>query len=158
VASAVFFFWGTPKAISVPKIQVQPKDIKSFVDAYEEKEAIRSEVQTLEEQLQNGKIPRRRYKIRRKMLDGRLSAVSRNLSSISETIRAAGSKYANMLRQIEVAEAKLEGAEKDIQRIKARYSRGEVSKGAYGKLLEDYQSRIEDAEATIDGVLLGLGD
>ena len=158
VASAVFFFWGTPKAISVPKIQVQPKDIKSFVDAYEEKEAIRSEVQALEEQLQNGKIPRRRYKIRRKMLDGRLSAVSRNLSSISETIRAAGSKYANMLRQIEVAEAKLEGAEKDIQRIKARYSRGEVSKGAYGKLLEDYQSRIEDAEATIDGVLLGLRD
>ncbi|MCJ7721436.1 hypothetical protein MUO98_03385, partial [Candidatus Bathyarchaeota archaeon] len=104
------------------------------------------------------KIPRRRYKIRRKMLDGRLSAISRNLSSISETIRAAGSKYATMLRQIEVAEAKLEGAEKDIQRIKARYSRGEVSKGAYGKLLEDYQSRIEDAEATIDGVLLGLRD
>lgn len=156
VASAVFFFWGTPKAISVTTIQVQPKDLKSFVDAYEEKEAIRSEVEDLEEQLQKGKIPRRRYKIRRKMLDGRLSTISRNLSSISEKLRTAGSKYASMLRQIEVAEAKLESAEKDIQRIKSRYSRGEVSKGAYGKLLEEYQSRIEEAEATIDGVLLRL--
>ena len=60
--------------------------------------------------------------------------------------------------QIEVAETKLEGAERDKQRIKTRYRRGEVSKGAYGKLLEEYQNRIEDAESTIDGVLLRLRD
>ena len=90
------------------------------------------------------------------MLDGRLSTVSRNLSTLSEKIRSAGSKYANMMRQIEVAEANLEGAERDMQRVQTRYRRGEVSKGAYGKLLEEYKSRIEEAEATIDGVLLRL--
>ena len=90
------------------------------------------------------------------MLDGRLSTVSRNLSSLREKIRSAGSKYANMMRQIEVAETNLEGAERDMQRVKTRYRRGEVSKGAYGKLLEEYTSRIEEAEATIDGVLLRL--
>ena len=61
-----------------------------------------------------------------------------------------------MIRQIEVAEAKLEGAERDIEHVKTRYRRGEVSKGAYGKLMEEYKSRIEEAEATIDGVLLRL--
>jgi hypothetical protein len=40
--------------------------------------------------------------------------------------------------------------------VKKRYRRGEISKGAYGKLLEEYNHRIEDAEATIDGVLLRL--
>jgi len=155
-ASAVLLFWGTPKTISAPTIQVPPKDLRSFVDAYEEKMRIRSELESLEERLRKGKIPRRRFKVRKKMLDSRLSTVSRTLSSLRETIRAAGSQYANMMRQIEVAEANLEGAERDIQRVKTRYRRGEVSKGAYTKLVEEYSGRIEEAEATIDGVLLRL--
>jgi len=155
-ASALFFFWGTPKTISAPTIQVPPKALRSFVDSYEEKTRIRSELESLEERLRKGKIPRRRFKVRKKMLDGRLSTVSRNLSSFREKIRSGGSRYANMMRQIEVAETNLEGAERDMQRVKTRYRRGEVSKGAYGKLLEEYNHRIMLAEATIDGVLLRL--
>jgi len=156
VASAVVLFWGTPKTISAQTISVPPKDLKSYIDAYEEKTRIRSELESLDGRLKKGKIPRRRYKVRKKMLDGRLSKVSRNLYSLRETIRVAGSKYARMMRQIEVAEANLEGAERDLQRVESRYRRGEVSKGAYRKLLEEYNRRIEEAEATIDGVLLRL--
>jgi hypothetical protein len=155
-ASAVTFFWKAPKPSASPIIPVPPKDLRSFFDYYEEKTRIRSELESLEERLRKGKIPRRRYKVRKKMLDGRLSTVSRNLSTLNEKIRSAGSKYANMMRQIEVSETNLEGAERDLQRVKTRYRRGEVSKGAYGKLLEEYKSRIEEAEATIDGVLLRL--
>jgi len=155
-ASALTFFWKAPKPSVSPIISVPPKDLKSFVDSYEEKTRIRSELESLEERLRKGKIPRRRFKVRKKMLDGRLSTVSRNLSTLNEKIRSAGSKYANMMRQIEVAETNLEGAERDLQRVQTRYRRGEVSKGAYGKLLEEYKSRIEEAEATIDGVLLRL--
>ncbi|MCW4015317.1 MAG: hypothetical protein NWF06_03020 [Candidatus Bathyarchaeota archaeon] len=158
VGSAIFFLLGTPKTIIAPVIQVPTQDLKNFVTAYEEKMTIRSEIEALEERLQKGKIPRRRYKVRKKMLDGRLSSVSRTLSTIGATLRASGSNYASMMRQLEVAEAKLEGTERDLQRVKARYNRGEISKGAYGKLLEEYQSRIEAAEATIDGVLLRLRD
>jgi hypothetical protein len=73
-------------------------------------------------------------------------------------LRTGGSKYSSLLRQIELSEAKLEGAQRDMERIKARYSRGEVSKGAYGKLLEEYQNRIDEAEAAIEGVLLSIRD
>jgi hypothetical protein len=156
VASAVFCFWGAPKTISVLTIQVPSKELRSFVDTYEEKASIRSELESLEERLGKGKIPRRRYKVRKKMLDSRLATVSRSLSTLNASIRSAGSKYATLMRQIEVAEAKLEGAERDLQRVQIRYKRGEVSKGAYGKLMDEYQSRIEEAEATIDGVLLRL--
>jgi hypothetical protein len=155
-ASALTFFWKAPKPSISPIIPVPPKDLRSFIDYYEEKTRIRSELESLEERLRKGKIPRRRFKVRKKMLDGRLSTVSRNLSTLSEKIRSVGSKYANMMRQIEVAETNLEGAERDLQRVQTRYRRGEVSKDAYGKLLEEYKSRIEEAEATIDGVLLRL--
>jgi hypothetical protein len=160
VAGVVLFFVLRKQktATVATTVLVDPKDFKTFVDAYEEKATVRGELEDLEERLQKGKVPRRRYKVRRKMLEGRLSAISRNLSTVSDSIRAGGSKYVNMIRQIEVAEAKLDGARRDMERIKARYSRGEVSKGAYGKLIEEYQSQIEDAEATIDGVLLRLRD
>jgi hypothetical protein len=154
--SAVTFFWKAPKPYTSPIIPVPPKDIRSFVDFYEEKTRIRAELESLEKRLRKGKIPRRRFKVRKKMLDGRLSTISRNLSTLNEKIRSAGSKYASMMRQIEVAETNLEGAERDIQRVKKRYRRGEVSKGAYRKLVEEYRSRLEAAEATIDGVLLRL--
>ena len=156
IVSAFAFLWKAPKPITAPIIPVPPENIRRFVDAYEEKARIKSELESMEERLRKGKIPRRRFKIRKRMLDGRLSTISRDLSSLREQIRVAGPKYANMMRQIEVAETNLEGAERDIQRVKARYRRGEVSKGAYGKLMDEYNRRSEEAEATIDGVLLRL--
>ena len=155
-ASTFLFFRVAPQTLSVSTIQVPSTELKSFIESYEDKATIREELESLEERLRKGKIPRRRYKVRKKMLDSRLATVSRTLTTLSDKIRGAGSKYANMMRQIEVAEANLEGAERDMQRVKARYRRGEVSKGAYGKLLEEYKERIESAEATIDGVLLRL--
>ncbi len=156
IAIAFAFIWKAPKPITAPIIPVPPDELRRFVDAYEEKTRIQSELESMEEQLRKGKIPRRRFKVRKKMLDGRLSTISRELSSLHDKIRAAGSRYADMMRQIEVAETNLEGAERDIQRVESRYRRGEVSKGAYGKLMDEYKSRSEDAEAKIDGILLRL--
>ncbi len=156
IASAIAFLWRAPKPPAVPMVPVPPEDIRSFVEAYNRKTRILSELESMEEKLRKGKIPRRRYKVRKKMLEGRLSTLSRDLSNLGGKIRAAGSKYANIMRQIEVAETMLEGVETDIRRVEARYRRGEVSKGAYGKLIEEYNRRMDRARTTIDGVLLRL--
>ncbi|MDH4221769.1 MAG: hypothetical protein OEV19_03425, partial [Candidatus Bathyarchaeota archaeon] len=156
VASAIAFLWRAPKPPAVPMVPVPPEDLRSFVEGYKGKTRILSELESMEEQLRKGKIPRRRYKVRKKMLEGRLSTLSRDLSNLGEKIRTAGPKYANIMRQIEVAETMLEGVETDIRRVEARYRRGELSKGAYGKLIEEYHRRMERARTTIDGVLLRL--
>jgi hypothetical protein len=158
IVSAFAILWNVPKPSAAMIAQFPPDDLKSFVDAYEEKIRIKSHLESMESRLHKGKISRRRYKVRKKMLDGRISTISRNLSSLHDKIRAAGPKYANMMRQLEVAETNLEGAERDIQRVEARYKRGEVSKGAYAKLMDEYKHRSEEAEATIDGVILRLKD
>lgn len=157
VAVAVLsFFWKAPSVSTSEVVVVPSKDLRSFVSSYEEKMQVRSELVSLEELLQKGKIPRRKYKVRRRMLEGRLSTINRNLSSLSDVIRSGGSQYAGLMRQIEAAEAKLDGAERDLQRVESRYKRGEISRGAYGKLVDEYKARIEDAVSMIDGVLLRL--
>jgi hypothetical protein len=156
IVSAFAILWKAPKPSTAMVIPVPPDDLRKFVNVYEEKTRIKSEVESMQSRLRKGKISRRRYKVRKKMLDGRLSTISRDLSSLHDSIRSAGPKYANMMRQLEVAEANLEGAERDIQRVENRYRRNEVSKGAYGKLMDEYKRRSEEAESTIDGIILRL--
>jgi len=156
VVSAIAFLWRAPKPPAVPMVPVPPEDIRDFVEAYKGKTRVLSELESMEEKLRKGKIPRRRYKVRKKMLEGRLSTLSRDLSNLGEKIRTGSPKYANIMSQIEVAETMLEGVETDIRRVEARYRRGEISKGAYGKLIEEYHRRMDRARTTIDGVLLRL--
>lgn len=156
VVCAVVSFWRIPKRPEAPITPVPSKDLRNFVDAYEKKTGIISELLLMEQQLQKGKIPRRKYKVRRESLEGRLSMLSRDLTELKEKLRRAGTRYASIIGQIEVNETQLEGLEVDIKRVEGRYKRGEISKGAYLRLLEEYHRRRERARVTIDGVLLRL--
>jgi len=153
-ACAIALILRAPKPPPIPTILAPPEDLRSFVEAYEGKTKILLELESMEEKLRKGRIPRRQYKVRKKMLEGRLSTLSRDLTNLREKIRAAGGRYANIMKQIEVAETMLEGAETEIRRIETLYRRGEISKGAYGRLLEEYHRRRERAKITIDEVLL----
>jgi len=157
IISIVVLVWRrAPRPPTVSLIPVSPKVLRSFVDAYEEKAKISSELESIEGLLRKGKVTRRRYKIRKKTLEGRLSALSRELANLREEIRVAGPRYANIMGQVEVAEALLEGVETDFRRAEARYRSGEVSKSAYRRLIAEYERRKERAKTTIEGVLIRL--
>jgi hypothetical protein len=162
VGLVVAVVWKRPKAVEVAvplptaAVRLSSEQIRSFVDAYEEKQKIVSELEALEVRVRKGKIPRRRYKVQRKMLETRLSSLSRNLTELRERMHAAGGRYASLVRQLEVAETEINEVEASIKSIEARHSRGELSFEAYRKLLADYQHRKERAETSIKGILLRL--
>jgi chromosome segregation ATPase len=144
------------KPVTLPAIPVYPKELKNFVDTYEEKRKITLELESLEKQAQKGKIPRRQYKVRRRTLESRLAVLSRDLAMLREKIRTVGARYADLMRQIEVAEAEMQAAEAEIRRTEVRYRRGEIAASVYRELLEGSYKRREKAKTTIDGVLLRL--
>jgi hypothetical protein len=161
VGCVVAVAWKRPK---VPTIHVAPtvaaelhtEDIKSFLDAYEDKTKIISELESLEARVQRGRIPRRRYKVQRKTLETRLNILSKNIAELKMKLRAAGGQYADWMRQLEIAEAEINEVGVNIKGIEARHRRGELSLEAYRKLQADYQQRKEKAETTINGILLRL--
>jgi hypothetical protein len=153
----IAFLWrAAPKPLPVRVIPVLPEALRSFGDTYERKMSAIRELEMVEQQVRKRKISRRRYKVRKKALEGRLSLLSKDLVNLKEEIRKAGSRYANIVRQIEVAETELEETEVAIRRIKLRYRRKEISKGTYRNLLDEYNRRKERAETTIEGALLRL--
>ena len=161
---AVAVVWKRPKAAEVPvaaplpaaAVRLRPEYIKSFINAYEEKRKITLELESLETRVRKGKIPRRRYKVQRKTLETRLNSLAKSLAEYKERMRAAGGLYADLMRQLEVAETEINEVEASSRSIEARHSRGELSLEAYRRLLSDYQRRKEKAETTINGILLRL--
>lgn len=153
--------WKVPKGqprIYVPTgaVKLDPEHLRSFADGYEEKQKIRLEMESLEARVQKGRMPRQRYKMRRRILEARLATLSRDLGEFKEKMRVAGGQYSDFMRQLEVAETEINEAEANIKSVEARHNRGEISLEAYRKLSADYQRRKENAETTIDGVLLRL--
>jgi len=145
-----------PLKPAVPIVPTPVDALRRFVDAYEERDRLLGELEMMERQAQKGKIPRHRYKVRRRTLESRLSTLSHDLTDLREEMRSAGARYAEMMGRIEAAEMELEGVEEDTRRIEIRYRRRELSSEAYRRLLEEYHRRRERAKTIVEGLLLRL--
>jgi hypothetical protein len=162
VGCTVAVAWRRPKAavarVPAPAVVVRigAEYLKSFVESYEEKMKIALELDSLEVRVSKGRIPRRRYKVLRKTLETRLGTLDRDLAESKDRLRAAGGKYSDLMRQLEISEAEINEAETNVKSIEARHAGGELSLEAYRKLQSDYQRRKEGAETTIKGILLRL--
>jgi hypothetical protein len=163
VGTVIIAVWRRPKAaaprrVAAPKasIGLSPDDVRAFNEAYEEKNRIASELKFLEERARKGKIPRRRYKVQRRTLEVRLDTLSKHIAELKTVFRSAGGVYADLVRQLDIAETELVEVATNIRTIEVRHSRGELPLEAYKKSLADYQRRKEKAETTINGILLRL--
>ena len=167
VGSVVLVFVRRPKAsktakpskIKVPKItggRVSSDQVKTFVDAYEEKARISSELTVLSQRAQKGKMPRRQYKVQKKALQLRSASLSKTITDLKPTFTATGGIYADLMKQLEVAETEITTAETNLRVAEARHKTGELSPEDYKKSISDLQKRKEKAESKISGILLRL--
>ncbi len=149
---------GAPTVTMLPSrtTRLRPESLKTFVESYEEKMRILSEIDALEAKVQKGRIPRRRYKVQKKTLEMRLATLSRDIGELKEEMRTAGGHHTDLMRQLEVAETDINDVEVNIKNIEARQNRGEITMELYRNRMEEYRRRREKAETTISGILLRL--
>jgi hypothetical protein len=147
-----------PLKVAVPKapVGVSSDNVRAFTEAYEEKGTVVLELKSLDARARKGKIPRRRYKVQRRALEVRSDALSRNIVDLKRAFRGGGGLYADLVRQLDIAEAELDEVETDIESVETRQRRGELSLEEYKKQLVDCQRRREKAETTVNGILLRL--
>ena len=163
IGAVALAIWRRPKTaaplrIVAPKASVtlRPENIRAFIEAYEERSRLNSELKSLDARAQKGKIPRRQYKVQRRTLEIRSEGLLKNTNDQKATFRSAGGVYADLVRQLDYAETELDETETNIGVIETRYSRGDLPLENYKKQLADYQRRKEKSETTINGILLRL--
>jgi hypothetical protein len=158
VGIVIALFWRAPKPTGpspIPSV-VKPATLKSIVSSYEERTKTLLELEALERQVQKGRLPRRRYKVRKRMLESQLNRLDRELVDLKNRTKSMGPRYTELLKDLELAEAELEGLEAEERRATARYRAGAMTMDAYRSMQEQYRKRREKAKSTIDGALLRL--
>jgi hypothetical protein len=154
-------FWRAPKPTirrPRPSVVAKPQTLKGLVSSYEERTKALLEMESLERQAQKGRLPRRRYKVRKRMLESQISRLDRELADLKQRAKSMGPRYAEILKDVEIAEAELEGIEVEERRAMARYRAGAYTLDAYRRMQEQYNKRREKARETIEGALLRLSE
>jgi len=141
---------------STPEASINREQIKTFTDAYEEKNRIKAEIASLDDRAQRGRIPRQKYKAKRKKLELRLNNLNQTINKIRERLRNTTGNYAEINRQLETAEIELTEIEKLIKALQTRQDIGELSLEEYRRQLEELERRKTKTEAIINGLLLRL--
>jgi hypothetical protein len=156
LCAAIFLVGGRAKPAAAAIAPVATEAFRDFVNSYEERMRIVTELRSMERQVRRGRLSRRRYRARRASLDNRLRRLHKELTDLRSKIADAGRTYADLMQRLEVAETELETLDENIRRVEARYRRGEISAEARQRLLDEYNSRRERAESTISQVTLRL--
>jgi hypothetical protein len=158
VAVIVFLKRMTPRLYSAVEVATpfSPEILRDFVNKYEERRRLKSELDSLESQVRRGKLSRRRHRLRRSSVDGRLSRLEKDLAELKAQLSSVGGRYSERMKHLETAEAEIETLDRDIERTERRFQRKEISAEARRRLLDEYSRIKERAENTIAETILRL--
>jgi archaellum component FlaC len=154
LAGSVIAVWKGTGTGAVTGVPVQT--ITKFVDLYDEKSSMSMESDKMEEDVARGGLNKYDYRQRRRSLDRRMSEVDRALASVKADLAAESSRYADMTKRIERAEAELQVIRTTAADLKNQNRSGKISRDLYEQLSADLVRRKERAQQTIDTIIINL--
>lgn len=154
LAASVIAVWrgtGTSGPIGVPV-----QTITRFVDLYDEKSSMSMESDKMEDDLARGGLNKYDYRQRRRNLDRRMGEIDRALVGVKSELAGESSRYSDMLKRIERAEAELQVIRTTSVDLKNQSRGGKISRELYDSLSTDLVRRKQRAQQTIDTVIINL--
>jgi hypothetical protein len=130
--------------------------IGRLVDRFDEKAALRLELEKLEEDMSRGAVARHDFKRRRRIIEIRILEIDRQISPLKQELTSSSQRYADLVRRIELAEAELQAVRSSMSDLRNQYRSGRISKESYESLNSDLVRRKEKAQQSADGIAIGL--
>ncbi len=143
----------------VPTLPTPPETLeflRDFTDVCDERAALRSELESLEEDYHRGRVRKKEYRRRVKAIERQRFSLDREFVELKKKVTTMGPRFAEAAGRMEVAETEVETVRMSAKRLEARYRGGEISREAFERLTQEYERRIDRAETTIDDVIMWL--
>ena len=140
----------TPSAVAPVEV------IRRFVGMYDERVALRLETEKIEEDMTRGAVSKHDFRRRKKAIDARLDEINRSLASVKDQLRSAATRYDEMIRKMDKAEAEIDGARASEAQVRTQYRSGKINKEVYETVLSDSKKRIAKARETIESAAINL--
>ncbi len=139
-----------------PTVPIPVERIRAFVELYDEKTALKLEVERMDEELARGAITKHDYRRRRRDIDLRIDEINKALATVKAELRSIQARYDDMMRRVEKAEAEADAARVSEAQVRTQYRTGKITREVYDTLTTDLKKRIDKARETIDGIIITL--
>jgi len=156
VAIAAVFAVSKVKKPAKP-VPLAPVDrILQFVELYDEKTALRAELDKMEQDLTRGAVSRHEHRRRTREVEMRLDEIRKELQVVRTDLSAASPRYSEMIRRMERAEAEIDAAKSSAAQLRSQYRSGKMTRQIYESMVSDVRKRQDRARETIDSTIITL--
>lgn len=130
--------------------------LREFATLYSRKTALGMDLEKLQAQLRRGKVKKREFLIRERDLKKQLADVDAQLPALKDELMSHGSRYRDMVAQLELQVEKIEGAKAGLRQLLLRKKKQRISRVAFERTREDYLKTIKRATSETDKILLSI--
>ena len=130
--------------------------ILQFVELYDERTALRAELDKMEQDLARGAVSRHEYRRRTREVEMRLEEIRKELQVVRADLSAASARYSEMIRKVERAEAEMDAAKASAAQLRSQYRSGKMTRQIYESMVSDVRKRQDRARETIDSTIITL--
>jgi hypothetical protein len=151
-------------AIAVSKVEKPAKPVAAapvgrilqFVESYDERTALRLELDKMEEDMARGAVSRHEYRRRSREIETRIEEIRKELQVVKTDLTAASPRYAEMIRRMERAEAELDATKASFAQLRSQYRSGKMTRQIYDSMMSDLRKRQDRARETINSAIITL--
>ncbi len=138
------------------KVPVPIEITRDFVDLYDEKIALKFELDRMTEDLTRGGLTKHEFRRRRKAIDTRIDELNKTLVGVKERLRKTHLRYDEMLRRMDRAEAEIDATRASENQIRGQYRAGRISRETYEHVVNDMNKRVDRAREVLETTIVTL--
>ncbi|MHA1246200.1 MAG: FKBP-type peptidyl-prolyl cis-trans isomerase [Candidatus Thorarchaeota archaeon] len=144
------------EAAVVRQAGAPPELLSEFAKAYSKKTALNLDLEKLESARKRGKVSKREFMVRERDIKAQLEKIDAQLASLKEELISYGSRYRDVIGQLELQEERIEGAKAGLRQLLLRKKKQKISRAAFEKTRQEYLKTIKQAVTATDRILLSL--
>ncbi len=138
------------------QVGAPPELLSSFAKTYSRKTALNLDLEKLESARRKGKVSKREFMVRERDIKSQLQQIESELSSLKQELMQYGSRYRDMIAQLELQEERMEGAKAGLRQLLLRKKKQRISRAAFEKTRQEYLKTIKQAVTATDRILLSM--
>ena len=142
---------GEPAQVGAP-----PELLTKFASLYSQKTALNIDLEKLEASRRRGKITKKAFMIRQADLKRQIEQIDDQLPRVKDELMSFGTKYRDIISQLELQGEKIEGAKAGLRQLLLRKKKQRISRAAFEKSRQDYLKTIKKATSATDRILLAI--
>ncbi|MHA1906542.1 MAG: hypothetical protein ACW98Y_04550 [Candidatus Thorarchaeota archaeon] len=128
--------------------------LSEFAKTYSRKTALAMDLEKLEAARRKGKVRKKEFMIRERDLKAQIQEIDTQLPSLKEELMQFGSRYRDLISQLELQDEKVEGAKAGLKQLLIRKKKQRISRAAFEKSRQDYLKTIKRATTATDRILM----